>query len=166
MIVGILGVFFLTPLRYYNPPLEGAGGYSDDIKESKERGVFLFEYEVKDNPLRLQNGRIIHFQQAWAEKAWTYPLFSNQTDIDDPPLYSICITVTKEDIADYPHDGAWWIGDSPDTCFYRSNQGQLSLGRKRFLPQAFETFIIHKGENPYLTNNKTDILGVLTLKRR
>ena len=64
IMIGILGLFFLTPLRYYNPPLKGAGGVSKSIDESNCRGVLLFYYEINNNPIKLKNNLVLHVKES------------------------------------------------------------------------------------------------------
>jgi len=167
--LSIFLIILFTPLRYYNPPLEGADGVSSGIIESKERGVFLFEYTVENNPLHLRNGRIIHIKEAWAEKVWLYPLMSNKTRLNDPPMYNIRLTIGDKDVEDYGYDYSkndegWWIGIDVEKQFSYRGKGNLGIARSmQTIPLDKEEFIIYHGDG--FARKKVDTLGILILKK-
>ena len=169
IMIGILGLFFLTPLRYYNPPLKGAGGLSKSIDESNCRGVLLFYYEIKNNPIKLKNNLVLHVKEAWAEKAWIYPLFSNQTEIpNDPTLYNICVSFYNdtETLSSYfrsAQGGNLSIGVYPKVL---GGTDIFALGSHLLLslPADMERFPIVVDDPVHLLAPPIDTLGFLELK--
>jgi len=96
-LAAVVVMIFCTPLRYCNIPLEGAGGSTSSIAESRERGVYLMRYSVPTNPIILTNGLRLNVKEAWAEREWIYPLFSNKTNVQyEPPAYRIYIAFDNE----------------------------------------------------------------------
>ncbi len=163
----LIGVFFLTPLRYYNPPLEGAGGATANIEQSKKFGVFLFEYRVQDNPIQLRNGRTLHINEAWVEKGWTYTNFSNKVNFMKPSLFNICLSIDEKDVEDYgndysKNDEGWWIGIDYKKHFGQEEPGNFGISwLQTNIPANTESFIIYHGDT--FARKKIDTLGILTL---
>ncbi len=173
LLVILIGVFFLTPLRYYNPPLEGSGGASDDIQQSKEFGVFLFEYGVQNNPIQLRNGRKLHIKEAWAEKSWVYTKFSNKVVLNgrpELPLFNICLSIQEEDVEDYGNDYSkqnegWWIGTDYKKRYAQEEPGNFGMAWKQInIPSDIESFVIYHGD--IFAKKKIDTLGILTLIKK
>lgn len=88
----LMFVWFCTPLKYLNPPLEGAGGHSKSIEESKNRNVYCFSYAPTKPAIKLNEGLMLNVKEAWVERGWTYSIFSNKSVIQsNPTLYNLCV---------------------------------------------------------------------------
>lgn len=77
----ILFVFIITSCRCIL--LKGHIGASQDIQESKKRGVFICEYAVEKNPYVINDTLKFNIKKAWLEKQWKYPSNCKETDIID-----------------------------------------------------------------------------------
>lgn len=71
-------IWFCTPLRYFN--LLDHYGPSNDIAESKRRGVYLYSYKVlTKQPIPLGDGVELTIKDAWLERQWKAGTFDNET---------------------------------------------------------------------------------------
>lgn len=74
----LLFIWFCTPIRYLN--LVDHYGPSNDITESKRRGVYLFSYKViNQQPINLGDGVALTIADAWIERQWKAGTFDNET---------------------------------------------------------------------------------------
>ena len=73
-------IWFCTPLRYFN--LLDHYGPSNDIAESKRRGVYLYSYKVlTKQPIPLGDGVELTIKDAWLERQWKAGTFDNETRV-------------------------------------------------------------------------------------
>jgi hypothetical protein len=79
---------------------------SDNIKESKSKGVFLCEYIPETNPLVLNDSIRLDIKEAWIENTWTYASYSK---ISTSPERCQLIILTNNTLAEGYAD-TWAIG--------------------------------------------------------
>lgn len=48
----------------------GKSGYNEDISHSKSTGVFVKEYKIKDNQIRISDRLVLPVGEIWAEHPW------------------------------------------------------------------------------------------------
>ena len=156
----LLGYFVIAPgvlyLLSWNPTLEGAGGSSDDISESKRRGVFLWEYKPEKNPIRIRDGEYLDIVEIWAERSWAYPEFSRGTELR-PKHFQIVIRARPEGLTHYYYnnfDGEeksssrhWTIGVNNRRVFYTRESGKLVHEQYQQPPDSCEVFPIQQGHD-------------------
>ena len=70
-------------------------GVSENIDESKKRGVFIYEYQAIPNPIKINDSLIFDFHHAWLEKKWRYLESFDETELLDG--YQLII-ITKNEI--------------------------------------------------------------------
>lgn len=149
-LIGLILIIFCTPLRYFNPAREGSGNGSKDINDSRERGVYLLRYKLKENPIVLKNGLTLHVSEAWAERPWTYGVFTNQTQVwYKPPLYRVCILFAndEENIArEFASTGRLQLGTYP-YILYCNNTAKFILESDLYLPpdRHFSFPVVQRG---------------------
>ncbi len=174
----LLGYFVIVPgvlyLLSWNPTLAGAGGSSDDISESKRRGVFLWEYKPAKNPIRIRDGEYLDIVEVWAERSWIYPEFSRDTEIQ-PNIYQIVIKANPKGLYHYyerhfDHEkpetaiNHWTIGVDYQWVFYMPSDENL-MCEMYSLPDSCEVFPIQRGTD--IGDRKPHvIIGELRLCRK
>jgi len=73
-------IWFCTPIRYFN--FLDHYGPSNDIAESKRRGVYLYSYRVlTKQPIALGDGVELTIKDAWLERQWKAGTFDNETRV-------------------------------------------------------------------------------------
>lgn len=85
---------------------QGHNGMSEDIEESKRRGVFVSEYYSELNPYVINDSLRLNVKTAWLEKRWKYPSNPSETVIWEG--YQLIIHVDKENLRNYAK--TWLIG--------------------------------------------------------
>lgn len=68
---------------------------SDNIEDSKKRGVFICEYEANPNPIRINDSLVFTIEAAWLEKQWRFLESFNETE---PMEGYQLIIITKDDV--------------------------------------------------------------------
>ena len=79
---------------------------SDNMKDSKKRGVYICEYEALPNPMNINDSLIFDIKEVWLERQWRYKEKFEETD---PMEGYQLIILTKGEI----HKGfsrTWRIG--------------------------------------------------------
>ncbi len=153
----LLGYFAIVPgvlyLLSWNPPLKGAGGSSDDISESKRRGVFLWEYQPAKNPIHIRDGEYLDIVEVWAERSWIYPEFSRDTKIQSKS-YQIVMSVKPNGLThyylnNYDYGGAdnkqWTVGIDYQRMFNTREDGKLVYEQQGQSLDSCEVFLIKQG---------------------
>ena len=85
---------------------QGRPAMSDNIKESKQRKVFIREYYAKPSLLKINDSIYFDVKDAWLEKQWKYGQKSGETDIING--FQLIIE-TKNKIPE-GFDATWTIG--------------------------------------------------------
>ncbi len=93
----ICSIIFITSIYSCNLIVtNGHLGASDNIQESKKRGVFICEYAPQKNPYKINDSLSIHVKSAWLECHWIYSgFFSEKAKIENTGLQLIIITDTS-----------------------------------------------------------------------
>jgi len=88
--------------------LKGHRGVSNDILESKERGVYICELRSVQNPYRINDTLILDIHSAWLEKLWKYGTNNSETITSE--TYQLVIVSDENCIRGIPR--SWQIGKS------------------------------------------------------
>lgn len=139
--------------------LEGKPGMSESMRESKERGVFAYEYQ-SNKEIIINDTLKIRIEVAWVEKRWAYDANLSKTIITKG--YQLIVhTINKVD-EDYSF--TWTIGTefkrSFRTCGYSCIMSDFDS-----LPKPIETWKIQQGRDLY-EGAPHKIIGEFTLHRK
>lgn len=83
-------------------------GVSNDILESKKRGVFIKEYTTYTNPYKINDTLQITVIEAWLETSWYHGTNNDETIITGKPHFQLCINSIEKDLVGTTFD--WTIG--------------------------------------------------------
>jgi hypothetical protein len=101
----------------------GHTGVSNDIDDSKKRGVFISEYVVNPNPYKINDSLQITVKEAWLERRWRYGKNEDETLTFPPENYQLCINTVEEDIKNAA--SKWTIGLNGDKYIRTSGRNSL-----------------------------------------
>ncbi len=124
---------------------EGFPGVSDDIKDAKERGVFVKEYTVHPNPYRVNDTLEITVKEAWLEKQWIQTNRKHGTKIENSG-YQLAINTNEKDINN--ENLTWLIGSYHDKYLRTSSCCSL-IGDFDYIPGDTIDYIVQNGEFPF-----------------
>lgn len=91
---------------------KGHRGVSENIAESRKRNVFISEYEIAQNPFRINDTLSLKVNKIWVEKQWAYGDEETETIISEG--YQMVI-LTDTDLKSY--SSTWLIGVNGDRYF-------------------------------------------------
>ena len=123
--------FFLASCQI-DSNLSGNRGISNNIKESKKRGVFLSEYTTPQNPYMINDSIILNIQEAWLEVTWFYRKDLDKTLRGDK--FRICILTTPE-YSLKSYEERWFVENGAGGV--RGVFGQVSR-KYNFLSSSFD----------------------------
>jgi hypothetical protein len=103
--------------------LSGQRGISQDITESKRRGVFITEYTVYPNPYKINDSLQITVKQAWLESHWNYGEYNDETKVYPDGEYQLAVNTVEKDIENV--DIYWTIGIDREKYMRISNNQSL-----------------------------------------
>jgi len=123
-------------------------GVSNDIKESKERKVFLREYKALKNPAKINDTLSIFVKSAWLESAWRYSgSEAEKAEIINDKSTQIKI-ITNNTLEQF--NRKWQIQklDFSEESFYKGYLNSI-VGTFSSIPKNDTlTFKIYKGNTP------------------
>ena len=141
--------------------LGGSGGGSSNIKESKERGVFVCEYEIAQNPYSINDSIIIDIDEMWLEKCWAYGSNVNETLLR-PYFQLIIVAKGEESFKNYRRD--WYIGINKSLYFREGGKKSL-ISDFTSIPQDSISVPVQRKGN-LAEHQKKDIIGIFEFHRR
>ena len=138
---------------------QGHNGASNNIEESKDRGVFICEYTPLMNPYKINDTIILKIDEAWIEKKWKFPKNVNQTVVESE--YQLCINIAPEKHIE--NLGIEWsIGVDYDKNMRISSLTSL-IGDFKTLPSDTIEYKVQKGDE-FSNNYEKIIIGKFILK--
>lgn len=139
--------------------LQGHRGASENIRESKEKGVFVCEYKTIENPVIINDTLKIYVKEAWIEKQWQYA--KKKGEIVSYDEYQIRINSKEEDLKGIDFD--WTIGVESDLYLRASGKNSL-IGDFKHMPNNMLVYPVQKGEA--FIGNIPVIIGEFTLVKK
>jgi hypothetical protein len=135
----ILIVLSIFTFMYCNS-IKGQWGVSKNIRESKNRKVFVKEYTTTPNPYRINDSIKLKVNEAWLEKNWTHGQNINETNVKEN--YQLCINTDDEDIIGINFD--WTIGLDANLYMVPCGKSSLTGGFKR-MPNDTIIYEVQRG---------------------
>jgi hypothetical protein len=141
---------------------KGRPGVSDDIEDSKNRGVFIAEYKTLTNPYKINDTLQLTINEAWIETKWIHTSDpKGASSLGDS--YQLCINTIKHDLKNLTI--TWYIGISAERYLRLSSNNSL-MGDLKTLEKA-DTLIYPVQNGANLSNNSyKDIIGKLVLIKK
>lgn len=140
---------------------QGHSGASENIIDSKIRGVFIAEYRPPLNPIKINDTIKITVREAWIEHKWVYTKDRNGAHIINGK-YQLCINTLEQDIAGVDFD--WSIGIDFEKNMRSSGKNSL-IGDFNQMPTDSIVYKVQKG-NELSDNYEKLIIGELILIRK
>ena len=141
-------------------PQQGLNRASQNIEESKKRGVFICEYTVSETPYKINDSIKITVKEAWLEKQWKYSKEPNETSpLNDE--YQLNVNVEQNNIEGI--DFKWSIGYQQDLSLRQSSKSSL-IGDFDKIPTDTLTYPVQKGEA--FVGNPINIIGKFVLTKK
>ncbi len=133
---------------------------SDDVKESKQRKVFICEYEPVQNPIIINDSLRLNISEVWLERRWKYPRNYNRTYIMEG--YQL-ILLSKDDI-NKGYFRTWTIGVDGNR-YFRTCDNNCLISDFDSLPMGrSETWKVQAGSKLSLEEEKEIISEITLLK--
>ena len=85
---GLLYLLFMSPYAF---TILDKYGPSESIRESRERGVYLFRYKVLNPDHYINDSTELHIKEAWIERPWRVGTFNHQTIQEYEDGYYLCL---------------------------------------------------------------------------
>jgi hypothetical protein len=85
---GLLYLLFMSPYAF---TILDKYGPSESIRESRERGVYLFRYKVLNPDHYINDSTELHIREAWIERPWRVGTFYHQTIQDYDGTFLLCV---------------------------------------------------------------------------
>ena len=98
-------------------------GASNDIEDSKKRGVFVCEYVTPQNPYQINDTLSIIVNSVWLEHQWRYKGLFNQKAKAEKDGYQLIVITDKKSSKGYGDN--WLIGLTPDSTFRNASYDAL-----------------------------------------
>ena len=98
-------ILFLISLSSCND-FQNYPGVSDNIENSKKRGVYICEYEAHPNPMKINDTIVFNVEMAWLERQWKYGKNYNNTN----PMEGYQLVILTKDNIHKGFDKTWTIG--------------------------------------------------------
>lgn len=138
----------------------GHSGISNNIQESKRRGVFISEYTIQLNPYKINDSLDITIEEAWLEKQWAYGKHEDETKLYPTEEYQLCINSTEKDVKKYLYLD-FTIGVESDK-YMRSSSKESLVGDFKNLPGDTIKYEVQRG-NDLREGSKKNVIGNLIL---
>jgi hypothetical protein len=144
---------------------DGLNGASEDVGESKRRGVFVCEYGPPANPYRINDSLVLHINECWLERRWVHD--KNRPTGADPysGMYQLIMEVGPNDLRGYGKKG-WTIGLDFVQNFSKPTPNALVMLFNEGAPRDTEEWLVIQGEPKKQLSGKEVVLGRLVLKRK
>ena len=121
----------------------GHRGVSEDIKESKKRGVFAREYTVPQNPFIINDSLQIFVEEAWLEYRWGYG--DRGSTIESPSGgYQLNVNSRDVDLMGFPFQ--WHIGAFPRSSWRSSSHSSMMIDLDR-IPSDTLRYPVYTGRH-------------------
>lgn len=141
--------------------LPGHRGESENITESKKRGVFICEYKTLTNPYQINDTLQIYIKEAWLEEQWAYPQNTNNTIKTGG--FQLCINSNKESLKGIDID--WTIGVNSELYFRESSASSLISDLVVISKNDTIVYLVQAGDNLSDTGEKK-IIGKFVLIKK
>lgn len=139
----------------------GFSGVSNNIKESKGRGVFIQEYEVIPNPYKINDSLQITVKEAWIENSWGHS--KDPANTVKGEKYQLCINSLATDLKGFSFD--WSIGNNFKDNFRISGKNSLMVDRNTLPTDSIIKYSVFQGE--FLLSDTSKIpIGKFELHRK
>ncbi|MBL7994992.1 hypothetical protein JNM05_06425 [bacterium] len=135
-------------------------GVSENISESKRRGVYISEYYTDNNPYIINDSLRLHIKSAWIEKSWAYP--ENNYDTRILPGYQLIIDVEEQDLIGY---GRTWMIGIDGNKYFRSCRNNCLMSDCELILQGKTTWYVQQGRRLDTLSSKT-IIGEFSLIKK
>lgn len=136
-------------------------GASENIQESKKKGVFICEYVPLKNPYKINDSISINVKSAWLEHHWLYSgLFSQNAKIEKKGLQLIIITDEK---SLHGYLKSWLIGVDFEKNIRSASKNALITDFSYLPPDTIE-WKVQNGQELSDSFPKT-IIGKFALKK-
>jgi hypothetical protein len=136
-------------------------GVSENIDESKKRGVFICEYQANPNPIKINDSLIFDVHHAWLEKKWRYLESFDETDLLDG--YQLIIETNNEIPKNLGR--AWTIGVDVKRYVRLCGKKCLITDFENLPVSGREVWKVQSGRNLNEGEDKT-IIGEFILHKR
>lgn len=136
-------------------------GVSNDIAESKKRGVFICEYQADHNPLRINDSIEFIVKIAWLERQWKYPENLEKTS----PMEGYQLVIETENKIPNGFGRTWAIGLSSKKYIRKCGTNCL-IGDFQTLPISNKISWSVKGDGKVKSDENTIILGEFELYKK
>jgi len=104
MILNFIAFFLIS--FYSCGDFQNQPGVSDDIKDSRRRGVYICEYIADPNPIKVNDTLVFDVKMAWLERRWKY--LENYDDTS--PMDGYQLVILTENAIHKGFDKTWTIG--------------------------------------------------------
>ncbi len=142
----------------------GGLGISLNIKDSKNRKVFIQEYKSVKNPLKINDTLIVNIKSAWLEHSWRYSGYeSKEAEIENDDSYQLIVIADNHSLKGYSED--WLISSTPDSTFYKGYKGSIHTRLDNRPSSDTVAWKVQSGNVLGKANPKT-IIGKLLLIRQ
>lgn len=99
-------IIVILNLCYSCSDFQNYRGVSENIEDSKRRGVYICGYEGRPNPIRINDSLIFDIKEAWLERQWKYP--ENYKNTEPIEGYQLMVLINNEIYKDISRN--WSIG--------------------------------------------------------
>lgn len=141
--------------------LGGSRGASSNIKESKERGVFICEYTTAQNPYSINDSIIIDIDEMWLEKRWAYGSSVDET-LSIPYFQLIIVAKDEESFKNYRRN--WYAGINRSLYLREAGKKSLMSDFTSLPPDTISIPVQREGR--VAEHQKKDIIGVFEIHRK
>jgi hypothetical protein len=132
-------LFFLVLFCKCDPPV-GVLGVSNNVMDSKKRGVFVNEYTTVPNPNRINDSISLTVFEAWVEKKWYHSNKENEAIVNSG--YQLCVNTSERDIVGI--NVGWSIGIDDVKYMHPSGPNSL-MGALNDLPKDTIEYLVESG---------------------
>lgn len=154
----VISLFLLFMISCESP--RGFSGVSDSMEDAKNRGVFICEYTVPNNPVKVNDSISIYVKEVWLEQAWGHG--AKRQDTYPVNGYQICINSDKKSLLGI--DDNWSIGIDYDFYLRESSNSSLIGDLKEIPKNDSLIYFVRKGEN--IKGDSNIILGKFILIKK
>jgi hypothetical protein len=122
---GSLTAFLFALLSCNLWTVNGNQGSSDNIADSKKRGVFICQYIPPRNPYKVNDSITINVKEAWLEHDFIYDGFFSEKAIKLNEGYRLVINTDEKSIKGFENSN-WSIGNSYTKVFTSISNSETS----------------------------------------
>ena len=146
--------------------INGSQGVSQNIEESKKRGVFIAEYKPITNPIKINDSIVINVKEAWLENEWQYSGIFSEGAKKAKDLYCLVVQTDTLSLKNYE---SWDIGSGNLESF--DKDGNYDMQRLRnlfeFIPSKDTlSWPVRKSVHGIEARGSGAILGTFTLVKK